>query len=323
MVLAGIGGFDVVSFQTDYVGVQSASISNGLTEHEVEGIINSAASSAVKITRNGVAAIAATLGVTELINKVITTMGEFASAATLGLSNVALGMLYGGKLRMPKTWSDSSSSFGDQHQFRISLRSPYGDPISQLVNIYIPLSFILAGSMPIAIGSTAYGSPLLCSAFQKGICDIELGMIVDVQIERNVGNMGMNDERRPLGVDVILTVADLDSHGAVATNIQAMYNLPATQILNRDFSNRLSRFMMAITGTEFGETRDMLTLEKKSLKFAKFTNRGFLNMGAVDRGGTGIKNNFDRALGQDMRNFGIGRFNGNLVQGMLGNPTIY
>jgi hypothetical protein len=325
VTLGLMGGFDTVAFQTDYMGVQSCSISNGVQSHEVESIFNDGSGIASKIVRNGGGMIASTLGITNLINKAITAGGEFVSGFTMGLSNVLAGLVYGGKLRMPKTWSDSSSDFGDRHQFRIQLRSPYGDSVSQFINLYIPLAFILAGALPMSIGSSAYGSPFLCSAFQKGVCDIQLGMITDVQIERNVGNMGMNDDRRPLGIDVILGITDLDSHASASVNLQAMYNLPATQIFNRDFTNRLSRFIQSMSGVEYYEVRDAATLVNKSKRFAKYNHNGMLYTGITDAMGKsesawdGIK----RLAGQDLREWGIGMLNGNLLGTFLGYGTIY
>ena len=269
IALGFAGGYEKIAFQTNYVGVQSVNISNGVSAIESESILNQGSNFFKKIYQNGLGTLLETTSLTNVFYGALTAAGTAIEGLTMGISNIFMGIAMGGRFRLPKIWSDSTSEFGYGHQFVLQLRSPYGDPVSQLINLYIPLAMILAGSLPISIGSVAYGSPLLCSAFQKGVCNIELGMITNVEIERNVGNMGMSLDRRPLGIDVHITITDLDSHGTASTNIQNMFNLPMSQIFGRDFTTKISRYIQSMAGISYADTNNSAVLTKKSFRYYK------------------------------------------------------
>jgi hypothetical protein len=89
--------------------------------------------------------------------------------------------------------------------------SPYGNPISQLLNLYIPLSMLLAGALPLATGKQSYTSPFLCQLFDKGRCQTRLGIIDSLSITRGTGNLGFDNEGHAMAIDITFTVKDLSS----------------------------------------------------------------------------------------------------------------
>ena len=112
-----------------------------------------------------------------------------------------------GMLDFPDVWKDSS--FSKHYSFHMSLRSPYGDPISIFQNLYIPLAILLAGSLPRSVGQSAYTSPFICRAYCKGMFAVPMGMITSINIRRGADQFGWNTARLPTCIDVDFEIKDL------------------------------------------------------------------------------------------------------------------
>lgn len=112
-----------------------------------------------------------------------------------------------GKIDFPEIWK--SSTFSRSYTFNMSLRSPYGDPVSILQNLYIPLALLLGGSMPRSIGQSAYTAPFVCRAYCKGMFAVPLGMISHVTIKRGADQFGWSTQRLPTCIDVSFEIKDL------------------------------------------------------------------------------------------------------------------
>lgn len=197
-----------VTFQVDYVGSVSESFSNRTGEIDTGGMIKSVTSKARNLKFD--------LAGGNLLtgSKINEALGYAKDAAmglidgfSLGLSSVVATLLGDAVVTMPKKWDDSDMSLASV-TYNIKLRSPYGDPFSQLVNLYLPLSMLLAGTLPLQTGKHSYTSPYLCSLFCQGVQHIKLGMITNLQITRGTSKLGFNKAKRPMGIDVSFQVTD-------------------------------------------------------------------------------------------------------------------
>lgn len=128
---------------------------------------------------------------------------------TFGLANPLLALAYGVNVSMPKIWESSAASL-PKSSYKIKLISPYGNAYSQLFNIYMPLSMILAGSLPRTTGASSYNSPFFCECYDKGRNNIQLGMISNVSITRGTSNLAFTRAGHPNAIDVDMTVESLD-----------------------------------------------------------------------------------------------------------------
>lgn len=137
------------------------------------------------------------------------TFATVLSNATLGIANPLLALAYGVNVSMPKVWESSSASL-PRASYKIKLISPYGNPYSQLFNIYLPLSMLLAGSLPRSTGNSTYMSPFFCQLFDRGRVNIQLGMIDSLQLTRGTANLPFNRTGHANAIDVDLTVANMD-----------------------------------------------------------------------------------------------------------------
>jgi hypothetical protein len=123
---------------------------------------------------------------------------------------------------IPQTWQSAAASL-PAPSYTIELRSWSGDPISRFKNIWIPVSMLLAGVLPLATGKQSYASPFICEAYSRSRHTIKLGMIRDMTITRGVGTMGRNSDGDPLGVTVTFSIVDLSSIVTMPISTEAGY----------------------------------------------------------------------------------------------------
>ena len=197
-------------FNVDYTGSTTDSFSNSLGEIESAGMINSAASTARNMKFNLAGGNIAGEALQDILGAGKNMLMGAADSITFGLSNVVAGILGGGYVDMPKVWESSDASI-NQANYTIQLVSPYGNAISQMQNIYIPLAMLLAGVLPLSTGGSSHTSPFLCSAFSKGVQNIKLGMITSLTITRGTTNLPFNKNFKPLAIDVSFTISDFSN----------------------------------------------------------------------------------------------------------------
>lgn len=194
------------SYRVNYTGSVSESFSNSVTDSELQNKINSMSSSARSMSfsfANGNLAP----GVGEVIGAVKSFIGGVADG--IGLSGLAA---LGGAafVDIPKHWHSSIANM-PKSTYTINLVSPYGNPISQMMNIYIPLSMLLASALPLSTGAQSYTSPFLVELYDRGRAQTRLGMIDNMAITRGTSNLGFGDNHRPMAIDVSFSVIDLSS----------------------------------------------------------------------------------------------------------------
>lgn len=143
--------------------------------------------------------------------KKILQMGSDATAAaldTVGLGGIK-GLAGESFVDIPDVWDETTTEFG-KFSFKIKQQTPYGNNFSILMHIFSLISFVYPAAAPRSTGKHAYNSPFLCRAFCEGICDIKLGMITDLSITPNTGNIVVSDSNLPTGVEIDMTVTNLD-----------------------------------------------------------------------------------------------------------------
>lgn len=129
------------------------------------------------------------------------------AASAVGLDGAAQILAGNGMIDFPDVWKDSSSS--KNYSFTMHLRSPYGDPVSILQNLYFPLALVLCGGLPRAVGQASYTSPFVCRAYCKGMFAIPLGMISNITVKRGDDQFGWTTARLPSVLEVTFQIKDL------------------------------------------------------------------------------------------------------------------
>jgi hypothetical protein len=203
-------GAAFATFEVEYTGSVQESFSNSVRDSDIQGKMNGMASSgrSVNFSFAGGGNIG---GIGSVIDMgVNTAKGIIAGTAdTFGLSGL-LQLAGGGFVDIPKHWESSSASL-PRSSYTIKLRSPYGNVISQMQNLYIPLSMLLAAALPLSTGKQSYTSPFICELYDHGRHQTRLGMIDSLSITRGTTNLGFNSSNQAMGIDVSFTVVDMSS----------------------------------------------------------------------------------------------------------------
>lgn len=202
-------GGDVAIFQVEYTGEATDSFSSSTGEIQTSGALKSVSTGArnVKFSFAGGSVIP---GADEALAMAKDAAMGLINGATFGLGNVLTTIFGDAFLDIPKIWTDSNASLNSA-TYTIKLRSPYGNAISQIQNLYVPLSMLLAGALPLSTGPASYTSPFLCSLNCQGVSNIKMGIITELTITRGVTNLPYTKDRKPLGIDISFRVTDLSN----------------------------------------------------------------------------------------------------------------
>jgi hypothetical protein len=199
------------SFRVNYTGSVSESFSSSHSPSDIQDKINSASSSARAMKFNLADGNVDDGVIGTALQGIAGAVGNLASGVADSLHISGFAALAGAALvDIPHKWDGSTANL-PRGNYTMELRSPYGNPISQMINLYIPLCMLLAGGLPLATGKGSYTSPFVSELYDRGRCQTRYGMIEQITVTRGVGNLGFNREGNAMGIDVSFTVVDLSS----------------------------------------------------------------------------------------------------------------
>lgn len=204
-------GAAFAAFRVNYTGSQNESFSNSVGESELANKINSMSSSSRSTTFDFA-------GGNLSDNPIAKVVGAAMGAVKDTLAGIADGTVLSGLAALggaafvdiPKHWQSATANLA-RANYTVTLESPYGNPISQLINIYIPLAMLLAGVLPISTGKQSYTSPFILELYDQGRCQTRLGIIDSLSITRGVGNLGFNTQGHAMAIEVNFSVIDLSN----------------------------------------------------------------------------------------------------------------
>ncbi len=187
-------------------GSVSDSISSSVTAPTIASALNSISSKARSINastsggKTGFSFIDEVVGgIKDFIGGTLDTLHLTGLSAVFGRSDVVIGDI----------WESSDTNIGTQ-TYTMQCRSPHGNDLALFQNIMVPLSFIVAGSVPLSTGKQTYTSPFLVEIYSAGRTVCRMGIIDSVTITRGVGNKGWRSDGRMLGCDIEFTVKPID-----------------------------------------------------------------------------------------------------------------
>lgn len=241
-----------LTLRTDYGGALGESFSTSTTESEVASKMNSVTNTS-RITKFNIAG--GNIGSGVVASSIETALGMVRDVIEGTLNGVGLGGLMAlagnGYVDIPKIIDQSTANLPTE-TYTIKLRSPAGDPLSRFQSLYFPLACILMGALPRSVGPQSYYTPFMCQVFGQGRLQIRNGVISSVQITRGVGNVGFNQSKQPLGIDVQITVTDLSNvlHVPVTAGMTPIDLLNTDSIQNMIFGDETAYgdYMATLTG---------------------------------------------------------------------------
>ena len=202
-------GSQWVSIRVNHTGTSSASFGNSSDESGLAASINSASASAQATKFNFAGGNVGDGVFADIAESALGAVTSVVSQASASIGAGAIGaMLGGGRLDIPKYWSNSSATLpGGSYQ--VQLRTPYGNKVSIFKDIYIPQCMLMCMALPKAAGPSAYTSPFMIEIFDTGRWQSCLALMENLSIERGTGNLGWSKEGYPLGVDISFDIVDL------------------------------------------------------------------------------------------------------------------
>lgn len=201
-----------VSFRVNSTGHTGESFSNSAQEsalaNKINGMSASSRSSNFDFANGNIGEFG---GAGILAGKLVNAAKSVVSGAADYFEVSGLAALGGAAfVDIPKGWHQASASL-PRGSYTVNLVSPYGNPLSQLMNLHVPLAMLLAGVLPLSTGKQSYTSPFLVELYDRGRCQTRLGMIDSMSITRGVGNLGFNNAGKTMGIDVSFSILDLSS----------------------------------------------------------------------------------------------------------------
>lgn len=146
--------------------------------------------------------------------------GSGLSGVLSKISSSGATVVSGANVMFPQIWQDSS--FTKSYSLSATFTTPYGDPESIFMDVYVPLFCILGMAMPRQKTNAGYGSPFIIKAHAKGFFNCDMGMIESVEIKRGgQSNQDWTDELLPTTINVTINIKDLYP-AIVATQASAL-----------------------------------------------------------------------------------------------------
>jgi hypothetical protein len=204
-------GSAFVSFRVDPTGPVSESFSNQTGDSPLASKINSMSSQSRETRFDMAEGNISDNPIAKAVQGIVGSVADFVGGVGDGLGFSGMASLGGSAfVDIPKHWTSASAELG-RSTYTVQLRSAYGNPVSQLMNLYLPLAMLLAGALPLATGPQSYTSPFICELYDRGRRQVRLGIIDSLQITRGVGNLGFDDQGNAMGIDVSFSVLDLSN----------------------------------------------------------------------------------------------------------------
>lgn len=200
----------------------------------------------------------------------------FIDRVTLDVRSLFSGLAGSGFLDIPKHWQSSTATL-PRINYTMQLISPYNNVISRMQNIFIPYCMLLAGTLPLSTGKQSYTSPFLCQIFDRGRCQIRLGMIETLTINRGTSHLAFDTKGNALAFDVSFTVVDLSSivHMPVSTGKFGETDMTL------DEDNILADYLAVLAGQDiytaiYAMPKARLAFAKQIIKGQRFTSPAYL-----------------------------------------------
>jgi hypothetical protein len=225
-------GSAFASFRVNYTGAVQESFSNQTAESEMASTINNMSSSARTTTFKFAGGNIDDGIIGSAIGSALQSARDFANGVADSIGIQGLATLAGAAfVDIPEQWTASVARLPTLN-YTIHLGGPYGNQISQLMDIDLPIAMLLAGALPRATGKQSYTSPFLLELYDQGRGQTRLGIIESISINRGTTNLGFNKECKAMGVEISLGIKDLStvvtvpitkgiSHDALASGINA------------------------------------------------------------------------------------------------------
>ncbi len=254
-------GSAFLNLEVNYTGAGSMNLSNSSKETTISGTMKGV-SGAARDTRISASDFKTGFG---FVDAGMSIVQDLFTGAMDSVKMSGLMALAGNAFTVfPKQWDDSTVSVPTAN-FTIELRSFTGNDIHNYLTLYPTIACLLAGALCPSTGPQSYTAPFVCEAYSRGAFAIRYGMISSLTIRHGVGNLGYNDNRRPIAFEIDVEIADLSAfYHAAISNGASPFNI-FKRVFDDD--NSFNDYISTITGLSIDDMVD--PRRKFSLNMAK------------------------------------------------------
>lgn len=254
-------GSAFLNLEINYTGAGSMNLSNSSKETTISGTMKGV-SGAARDTRISASDFKTGFG---FVDAGMQMMQDLFTGGLDAVKMSGLMALAGNAFTVfPKQWDDSTVSVPTAN-FTIELRSFTGNDIHNYMTLYPTIACLLAGAVCPSTGPQSYTAPFVLEAYSRGAFAIRYGMISSLTIRHGVGNLGYNDNRRPIAFEIDVELADLTGfyHTSISNGASPI------NIFKRVFDddNSFNDYISTITGLSIDDMVD--PRRKFSLNMAK------------------------------------------------------
>lgn len=165
-----------------------------------------------------------------------------------------------------------SSSSQQTVSFTTHLVSDSGDPYSYLINILVPLFYLMGMALPRLSknNAAAYAYPPIIQANVPGLWGTRLGMITSLSVTKNPNSTDVSVNGYPLAVDVQITVTDLQ---------HVLMTSPMSEISTFLNNNTMFDYIAQMCGCDKYRVNPAVRLVTKLALTSSALNHTFDNLG--------------------------------------------
>lgn len=248
-----------VPIYTDGILESDENVNSSTSKSMIEGMLNN---NPLKNMSREMSAIAGTRADVDFSKFTTDDKDEKVSASDYITDNGLGGLFKSGvntlnvNMKFPEVWQDSA--YDKTYRMKIQLSTPYGDPLSVMNNIMIPLCHILPFGMPRqAVFSNAYHTPYIIKLFSRGHANTMLGMVTSMSIVKNPNTISING--LPTDISIELTIKDLMPMFAIPYETSKIFKFETTvgKIMS---SAGLMNYLATISGYNVSDTEFLYEL---------------------------------------------------------------
>lgn len=255
-------GAEYAVFQVEHTGSMQESFGSSYGESQISQKLNDI-SSTFKQARFSLAEGNILGSVFETAKNAVSDIAiGTLDGVTMGFAGLAAGLGGSGYIDIPKHWESSNANL-PRGQYTFKLISPYNNPVSRMMDIWIPFYMLLAGAMPRSVGKQSYTSPFYCQLFDRGRVQSRLAAIESISITRGTSNLQFDLWGQCLAIDVSITVVDLSTIMHMPVSSGELLNYDTTM----DEDNILADYLNVLAGMDIYS--QIYPIPRAQLQFTK------------------------------------------------------
>lgn len=157
------------------------------------------------------------------------TTGGFVA----NLFNGAFRAIKGQKMIYPDIYR--SSQVNSSYHFEMTLMSPYGDAYNYYMNIVVPMIHLLCLTAPRMVTANSVSAPFIVQAYIPGMMSVQMGIVKNLQMEKNPDSKLVTKDGFPTSVKVSLDIHELYNAMSISTAID-----PSTYCYNETLNDYMA-----------------------------------------------------------------------------------